>query len=96
MTQGLDRRLRFVGRSRKKEPLPPLKQQAYRLSLWTGAYMLDSWEVGLLVVLCAGAALLAYSRFVSAHSAANVGGGPLGMDALFMPRLRCVACGWRG
>lgn len=62
MTQGLDRRLRFVERSRK-DPLPPLKQQAYRISLWTGAYMLDSWEVGLLVFLCAGAALLAFSRF---------------------------------
>mmetsp|Transcript_22439 Transcript_22439/g.44061 ORF Transcript_22439/g.44061 Transcript_22439/m.44061 type:complete len:104 (+) Transcript_22439:322-633(+) len=66
MTQGLDRRLRYMERSRK-EPLPWLKHKLYLLRLWSGAYMLDDWEAGMLLVMLL---LVAYFIFTL------VAGGP--------------------
>eukprot|EP00516_Mucochytrium_quahogii_P006798 CAMPEP_0203763900 /NCGR_PEP_ID=MMETSP0098-20131031/17073_1 /ASSEMBLY_ACC=CAM_ASM_000208 /TAXON_ID=96639 /ORGANISM=" , Strain NY0313808BC1" /LENGTH=72 /DNA_ID=CAMNT_0050659269 /DNA_START=29 /DNA_END=247 /DNA_ORIENTATION=- len=59
MTQGLDRRLRYMERSRK-EPLPYLKHKFYLFRLWTGAYMLENWEVVLLVAILGGFGFFLY------------------------------------
>lgn len=49
MARSLKRRIRYVERmgehSAEKRELPWLKHKWFLLKLWTGAYMLDSWEV---------------------------------------------------
>ncbi|GBG25222.1 Hypothetical Protein FCC1311_014392 [Hondaea fermentalgiana] len=62
MTQGLDRRLRYMERSRK-EPLPWLRHKLYLLRLWTGAYVLDDWETVLLLVMFLATMYFTFSFF---------------------------------
>ena len=74
MTQGRDRRLRFLGRKRK-EPLPWLKHKLYLFRLWTGAYMLDDWEVVLLVLIFGAFGFYLYSVFFAEATVAEAGKG---------------------
>jgi hypothetical protein len=64
MAQSLDRRMKFAER-RNKAPLPWLKHKLYLVRLWTGAYMLDNWEILLMIsftsVVCWGVYRLAFS-----------------------------------
>ena len=71
MTQGLDRRTRYLERGRK-EPLPWLKHKLYLMRLWTGAYMLDNWEVVLLTVLISSLIFYGYYTFSGSSQAVDV------------------------
>mmetsp|Transcript_8191 Transcript_8191/g.14519 ORF Transcript_8191/g.14519 Transcript_8191/m.14519 type:complete len:83 (+) Transcript_8191:200-448(+) len=62
MTQGLDRRMRYMERSRN-EPLPWLKHKLYLLDVWTGAYMLDPWEKVVLTLIFAALGFYVASFF---------------------------------
>ena len=55
--------MRYMQRGRT-EPLPWLKHKLYLASLWTGAYMLDNWEVIMLVVICAILTVWGYVTFI--------------------------------
>ena len=70
MTQGLDRRLRYLERGRK-EPLPWLKHKLYLFRLWTGAYMLDSWEVVLLTLIFAFMGYFTYASLIAEEQEAK-------------------------
>lgn len=61
MTQGLERRMRYMERSHGKAPLPWLKHKLYLARLWTGAYMLDTWETALLTAIILAVLYYTYS-----------------------------------
>ena len=52
MTRSLEHRTKFLVRGRsKKKPLPWLRHKYLQLELWTAAYMLDTWEAAVIMVL---------------------------------------------
>ncbi len=57
--------MRYLERNHGKEPMPWLKHKLYLLQLWTGAYMLDTWEVCVLLALLAAAAYYGYGVLFS-------------------------------
>jgi len=45
MAQGVERRLRCIERSAKKSvPMPWLKHKLYLMGIYTGTYVMDTWE----------------------------------------------------
>jgi hypothetical protein len=52
MTRGLEHRTKFLLRARrKKQSLPWLRHKYLQLQLWTAAYMLDTWEAAVVMML---------------------------------------------